>query len=98
MACCKKRRNQQTKKIMKRRLFEADAFRSLARLKDQNPITLQNKLLLDYHKKTHMLYAGALKHKPVNKAFINRIVEMHDEYVREILKRGIDHKTPLQRA
>lgn len=97
MSCCNKKRKEQIVNLMKRRLFEADAFRTLSRLKNKNPSSLQDKVLLDYHKKTHMLYAGAIKHKPPNKVFINHVVEMHNEYVNEMIKRGMKHKTPLSR-
>ena len=97
MACCQKRRKQQVKRLMQRRLFESESLKILASLKGKAPADLENKLLLDYHRKTHMLYNGALKHKPPNKKFINQIVSMHDEYVKEMSKRGMKHTTPLKK-
>lgn len=97
MACCQKRRKQQVKRLMQRRLFESETLKILARLKGKAPTTLKTNLLLDYHRKTHMLYKGALKHKPPNKKFVNQIVSIHDEYVKEMLKRGMKHTTPLKK-
>jgi hypothetical protein len=97
MACCQKRRKQQVKKLMQRRLFESETLRVLARLKDKSSTTLKTNLLLDYHLKTHMLYKGVLKHKPPNKKFANQIVSIHDEYVREMSKRRMKHTTPLKK-
>jgi len=69
-------------------------FKSLI---DAVPRKLNNQLLQDYHRKTHMLYAGNIKRTPVNKKFINLIVDLHDEFVKEMLKRKINHNTPLKK-
>jgi len=63
-----------------------------------NPSPLQNQTLLDFHRKTHMLYGGAIKHRPMNRSFINSIVQLHDIYVREMLKRGMKHYSPLKKV
>jgi len=97
MACCQKRRKEQVKQLMKRRLFEIEGFSTLKLLKKNPPRLLHDKLILDYHRKTHMLYKNAIKHKPLNRVFINQIVELHDEFVKEMLTRDIEHKNPIQR-
>ena len=68
------------------------------KMQDKNPALLNDKLLLDYHKKTHMLYAGAVARRPVNKPFVNSTVTLHDKLVEEMLNRGMKHTTPLNRV
>jgi hypothetical protein len=97
MACCQKKRNSKTKQLIKRRIFESEGFNLVRHLKRNPPSILQDQLLHDYHKRSHTLYEKAIKFKPANKAFIHHIVQMHDEFGREMLSRGIIHKTPLQR-
>jgi len=58
---------------------------------------LKDKNLLDYHKKTHMLYAGNIKRIPISKKLINEIVYMHNKFVKEMKKRKFNHKTPLKK-
>lgn len=96
MTCCKKRK-EKVKKLMERRIFELESYRIIKNLKGKIPTSLPNQLLLDYHRKTHMLYAAALKHNPPNKKFINEVVLMHNEYVKEMKKREIKHTTPMER-
>lgn len=99
MACCGgKRRKEKTKSIMERRRFESKGFKILRLIKGKLPSDLPNQLLLDYHRKCHMLYTGALQHKPPNKVFINQVVEIHDLYVKEMKRRGMKHNTPLSRV
>lgn len=95
MACCQKRRKAQVKKLMKRRIFEVDAYKVLRNLKEKDAATLQDILLIDFHRKTHKLYKEAVKHKPPNKKFINHVVSLHNEYVTEMKKRGLKHDTSL---
>ena len=66
-------------------------------MKDVEPSSLANNLLLDYHRKTHMLYTAATKKYPPNKTFANSMVSLHNKFVREMLKRGMKHNTPLKR-
>lgn len=95
MACkCSKKKKS---KYLKRRLFEIKQFKTMMSIKRKLPSTLNNKQLLDYHKKTHMLYTGNIKRKPVNKAFVNSIVDLHDKFVSEIQSRRMNHKTPLKK-
>jgi hypothetical protein len=82
---------------MQRRLLETDMLKMTVRMKDKIPSELTNSQLLDYHKKTHMLYAGNMKRKPINKKFINSTVELHDRFVKEMQKRGMKHMTPLKK-
>jgi hypothetical protein len=83
---------------MQLRLFESDLVRMLVRMKDRDPSLLKDKQLLDLHKKTHMLYAGNVKRNPVNKKFVNSIVELHNRFVKEMLKRGMKHISPLKKV
>jgi hypothetical protein len=78
-------------------LLELQIKDALFKLKDAHPSSLESKRLLDYHRKTHMIYAGALRHNPPNKPFVNSIVDLHDKFVKEMLKRGIKHNTPLKK-
>ena len=66
-------------------------------LNDVKPTKITNQQLLDYHRKTHMLYSGNTARTLINKAFINHIVDLHDSFVTEILKRGMKHNTPLKK-
>lgn len=97
MPCCEKKRKEHLRRSMQRRLFESDMAMMMRRLKDAKPSSLSNPLLLDYHRKTHMLYQGAMKHKPPNKQFINQVVSMHDSFVKEMLNRGMKHTSPLKK-
>jgi hypothetical protein len=58
---------------------------------------LPSNRLLDYHRKTHMFYSAAMKRKPPNKSVVNEVVSLHDMFVKEILKRGMKHNTPLKK-
>lgn len=97
MACCQKKRKAKTKQLMNRRIFETEGFSMMKHLRRNPPSVVQDQLLLNYHIRSHTLYEKAIKFKPPNKAFIHQVVEMHDEFVRELLKRRVNHKTPLQR-
>lgn len=78
-------------------LLELQIKDAFLKMKDQNPSSLNSKRLLDYHRKTHMMYAGALRYNPPNKQFVNSIVDLHNNFVKEILKRGMKHNTPLKK-
>jgi len=94
MPCCNKRR--QVAKA-RRLMAEQKNLYTHKKLGDKNPTLLNDKLLLDYHKKTHMLYAGAVARRPVNKPFVNSTVALHDKFVEEMLNRGMKHTTPLNK-
>jgi len=102
MACCGKRRAAQRAARARltesqQKLVEVQQMRSLKLLKNKQLSTLPQKLLIEYHRKTHMLYSGAMKRNPPNKKWINKIVDTHDQYVNEMLKRGMNHNTPLKK-
>lgn len=98
MACCNKRRAAQRLREARQRVDEANQLGIFRSLKDKNPPSLPDKLLLEYHRKTHMLYAGAMLRRPLNKPFINSIVDLHDNFVKEMLKRRMNHNTPLKKV
>lgn len=83
---------------MQRRILESDMLRVSFNMKGKVPSSLKDRTLLDYHKKTHMLYAGNIKRRPVNKKFLNSIVDLHNKFVAEMLKRGMKHNTPLKKV
>ena len=78
-------------------LFEAEFKMAFLRLKEVRPSKVSNQQLLDIHRKTHMLYAGGIKRRPPNKLFINSIVDLHDSFVKEMLRRKMKHTTPLKK-
>lgn len=83
----------------KQMLLELNLLATLAKLRDYNSSnihTLNDKRLLDYHRKTHMLYNSALVRK-TNTQYINSVVDMHDFFVEEMLKRGMKHTSPLKK-
>jgi hypothetical protein len=83
--------------MLEKYLFELHIKDALNKLKDAVPSSLNSKRLLDYHRKTHMIYAGALRYNPPNKPFVNSIVDLHNRFVKEMLERGIKHNTPLKK-
>ena len=98
MACCNKKKK--AKKIRQKRLMEVffqNSLKVFKSFKDADPAKLNNKKLIDYHRKCHMLHAGNLKRPKPNKQFINAIVAFHDKLVKEILKRGMKHNSPLKK-
>lgn len=95
MACCRKRR---LVAEARRRGLEENDKRNFKIMRDKNPALLNDKLLLDYHRKTHMIYAGAIIRKPANKPSVNTIVDLHDKFVEEMLNRGIKYNTPLKKV
>ena len=72
-------------------------IKNILRRMDTEPSKLENKTLVDYHRKTHMLYSKSIKSKPLNRKLINNIVNLHDNYVKEMTKRNMNHKTPLRK-
>ena len=98
MACCNKRRVAQRLKEAQQRVAEANQIVLFRSLRDKNPPSLSDQLLLDYHRKTHMLYAGAVSRCPLNKPLVNSIVDLHDNFVKEMLARRMKHNTPLKKV
>jgi hypothetical protein len=76
--------------------FSAELKRIIQRMMDKDPSSLNDKLLLEYHRKTHMLYAGAINRKPLNREFISWILSYHNRLVKEMLKRKFKHNSPLK--
>lgn len=82
----------------RRRVLETKSLQTYKRMRDVDPSLLKDKLLLDYHRKTHMLYAAAIARKPINKPFINSMVDLHDKFAEVLLNRGMKHNTPLKKV
>jgi len=99
MACCNKKSDEikQLRKLTMLRLLEVEDLKVFNNFKGKDVTSLTNPLLLDYHRKTHMLFASASGRRPINQAFIDRIIVIHNRYVDEILKRGMTHSTPLKK-
>jgi len=57
---------------------------------------LSTQTLLTLHKQLHKSYTNLLRIKPKPENAIKIIVQSHDEYVKELLTRGIKHNTPLK--
>ena len=98
MACCGKKRNIKIHRVVEDQKLLKNSLKLLYNFKDVKPAFLKNKTLLDYHRKTHMLYEVNIKRRPVTKNLINQIVELHDNFVKEMLKRNMKHKTPLKKV
>lgn len=98
MGCgCSSKKKEKLTKEMQRRLLETEQFKITMSMRGTVPASLKDKQLLDYHKKAHMLYEGNISRKPLNKPFVNSMVDLHDKFVSEMLKRGMKHNTPLQK-
>ena len=97
MSCCYKRRKQKVELLLKRRLFEADAYSVIVRIKKKLSSSLQENILFSYHQKAHNIYDEATKLKLPNIKFINNVVEVHNLYATEILRREHEHDTPLKK-
>jgi hypothetical protein len=82
----------------RRRVLEQSNKKTYNIMQGKNPALLNDKLLLDYHKKTHMVYAGVVLRRPANKPFVNSTVALHDKFVEEMLNRGMKHNTPLNKV
>lgn len=59
---------------------------------------VSNSQLLDLHRKCHMLYMANIRHKNLNKKFLNSIVMFHVKIVKEMLRRNMKHNSPLKRV
>jgi len=78
--------------------FFTKSFVMLKGMRDEDLSRLSNQRLLDFHRKSHMLYSGNMAHRPLNKTFINSIVSFHNRVVHEMEKRGMKHNTPLKKV
>ena len=94
MPCCQKRR-----RVIeaRRRVLEKQSLQKFSMMQDKDPASLNDKLLLEHHKKIHVLYAGSVARRPVNKPLINSIVNLHDKFAEELLNKGMKHNTPLKK-
>ena len=94
MPCCNKKR-----RIIeaRRRVLHEKALQKYNTMQDKDPALLKDTLLLAHHKTIHLLYAGAVTRRPVNKPFVNSTVDLHNTFVNELLNRGTTHNTPLNK-
>jgi len=98
MGCnCSSRSKERLKNNIKNRLFEVEQLKATRLMKSQNPTLLTDTQLLDYHEKTHALYEGNINRKKINKKLTDFIFDLHNTSVQEMLKRQIDHQTPLNK-
>ena len=97
MACCGRGRNPKVKALKEEPKVLKHSLKILQEYKDADPTSFNQKLLQDYHMDIHRLYASTIKRRPINKTFINTIVQLHDKFVNEIIRRKLKHKTPLNK-
>lgn len=97
MGCCGKSKRTKVKRLLEEPDFLKNSLKLLKSFKDTNPMELKNKTLLDYHRKTHMIYADNIKRRPTKKTFINAIVKLHNKFVKEMEKRNVKHTSPLNK-
>jgi len=57
---------------------------------------LTNPQLVELHRKCHMLHGAWTKKGNVKKEAFEFIVKVHDELVKEMLRRKMNHNTPLE--
>jgi len=74
------------------------SFHIFKSMQNVNLKDVSNSRLLDLHRKCHMLYMANIRHKNLNKKFLNSLVIFHDEIVKEMSKRNIKHNSPLKRV
>ena len=67
-------------------------------IQDVNLKKANNMTLLDLHRKCHMLYMANIRHKNLNKKFLNSLVTFHDEIVKEMSRRNMKHTSPLEKV
>jgi len=89
-------------RILEKYLLELNlGVKILGKLKDLTPNSLRklnNSTLLDYHRKCHMLYGRNISRKPLNKDFVNIIVDIHDMIVNEMNRRKMKHQSILKKV
>jgi len=93
---CQKKRRPNNKLAMNAK-FLKKCLREARAMKDANLSEKTNKELTDYHRKCHMLYSSNMKNKPINKSFINSIVEFHNRTAKQMSKRTMKHNTPMSK-
>jgi len=67
-------------------------------IRDVNLKKANNATLLDLHRKCHMLYMANIRHKNLNKKFLNSLVTFHDEIAKEMSRRNMKHTSPLKKV
>lgn len=97
MACCGRGRNPRVKTLKEEPTALKHSLKILQEYKDADPTSFNPKLLKDYHMDFHRLYASTIKRRPINRTFINTIVNLHDKFVNEMLRRNINHSSPLNK-
>lgn len=98
MTCCGKKKRTKIHRVVEDQKLLKQSLKLLYAFKDIKPSTLKDQTLLDYHRKTHMLYEANIKRRPITKTFINQIVDLHNKFVKEMLKRKMKHNTPLKKV
>jgi len=94
MACCGKKRRAAAARKQMTEQYHLTKYR---KIKGKDPALLNDRILIDYHKTLHIIYAGSAASKPNSKSLVNSIVDLHTKFVNEMLKRGIKHNTPLKK-
>jgi len=56
---------------------------------------LSNQELLNLHRRVHQLHKLAKNRKDLSKEFINFLIEKHKVLENELVRRNLQHKTPL---
>lgn len=88
-----------TLKTINEGISKSEIITTLKKITDTTPkqlTQLSNKQILDYHRKFHMFYNGNINRKPLNKDFINLVVDLHNKVVAELIRRKYKHNTPLE--
>jgi len=74
------------------------SFQIFKSMQNVNLKDVSNSRLLDLHRKCHMLYMANIRHKNLNKKFLNSLVTFHDEIVKEMSRRNMKHASPLEKV
>lgn len=97
MSCCNKRKNTAINLLKEEPSFLKDSIKLFKTFDDVNPSELKNQTLNDYHRKIHVLYAFNIKRRPLIKQLINKIINIHNHFAKEIIKRNLDHNSPIEK-
>ena len=97
MTCCGRKKSTKVKKLKEEPTVLKHSLKILQTYKDADLTTFNQKLLKDHHIELHKLYAKTIKRRPINKTFINTIVQIHNVFVKEMKVRNIKHSTPLNK-
>jgi anaerobic ribonucleoside-triphosphate reductase len=98
MGCmCSKRKREKLQKDVKDKMKEMEHLKLAKNIKDQTPSLLNEKQLIDSYDKIVKLYSENITRKKLNKKLINFIVDLHNEFTKEMLNRGIPTIKPLNK-